>query len=58
MIDLDPRRDPALCLARGIIRIPIRNRPHRVAIHQTLFNRLRPTRTRKERHADRPSSRT
>ena len=58
MIDLDTRRDLALCLAGNIIRIPIRNSPHRISIHQTLIDRLRSTRPRKERDANRPSSRT
>jgi hypothetical protein len=57
MIDLDTRRDPALCLAGNIVRIPIRNSPHRISIHQTFFDRLRSTRPRKERNADRTSSR-
>jgi hypothetical protein len=58
MIDIDPRRDLKISITGNIVRIPIRNSPHRITIHQTLFDRLRSTRPRKERDANRPSSRT
>jgi hypothetical protein len=56
MKDLDTRGDFEISIAGNIIRVPIRNSTHRIAIHQALIDRLRPTSTRKERNADRPSS--
>jgi hypothetical protein len=56
--DIDPRRDLKISITGSIIRIPIRNSPHRISIHQTLIDRLRSTRPRKERDADRASSGT